>query len=106
MVPDRLLLILKWREVVEEIVRIIKEVLPEAEIYLVGSVARGEYDAFSDVDILVVFSDELKREDRIRIRAKVWEEAEKRKIPWGFPWDLHFVKKGEENKYPERIRLA
>jgi len=102
--PERLKLLLKWREVVPELVKIIKELLPEAEVYLVGSVARGDYDAWSDVDLLVVTERELSREERVKLRAGLWEEAERRELPWGFPWQLHFAKKGEEAGYPERRR--
>ncbi|UXD21799.1 DNA polymerase [Ignicoccus pacificus DSM 13166] len=105
MAPERLKLLLRWREIVPKIAEILKEIIPDAEIYLVGSVARGDYDAWSDVDILIVTPRELTRKERIEIRAKLWEEMERRGLPWYFPWELHFVKKGEEGRYPERKRL-
>ncbi len=102
--PERLELLLQWKEIVPKIVEILKELLPDAEIYL-GSVARDDYDAWSDVDILVVTNKKLSKEERIEVMTGLWEEMERRGLPWHFPWELHFAVKGEETKYPERRKL-
>lgn len=44
----------EWRKWAEGICRTVKEILPEAEAYVIGSVARGDAVAASDVDLLIV----------------------------------------------------
>jgi len=51
---ERARMVREWRRWVPRVVRAVKELWPEAEVYLVGSTARGESIGSSDVDLLVV----------------------------------------------------
>ena len=58
--------------VLDEIVRRLVEAYQPAQVYLFGSRARGEADASSDYDLLVVVPDEATRERR---RSRLAYEA-------------------------------
>lgn len=51
----------RWREWVPRVVRAIKKLYPDAEVYLIGSVAEGLYTGASDVDLLVATSNPRRR---------------------------------------------
>lgn len=52
---DRVLDYLKnYREVARRVKEIVAQIDPEADVYVFGSVARGDYTAASDIDVLVV----------------------------------------------------
>jgi uncharacterized protein len=61
----------------ERVVRRIAERIDPLAIYLFGSRARGDADADSDYDLLVVVSDDAPQE---RLWDRVWEAAKSRRI--------------------------
>ena len=55
--------------------------------------------------MLVVINKELGKEERVDALAKIYEEFERCGDP-RFPLEVHFAKRGEEEKYPERKRIS
>jgi predicted nucleotidyltransferase len=77
----------EWGSWVTRIADAVKSVLPDAEVYVFGSVVRGDYAGGSDVDILIVSkiapSGML---ERAKIKLKIEDEA---KLPSAHPFDMH-----------------
>jgi len=70
-----------YREVAEEVKRIVLELDPQAEVYVFGSVVRGLYTAASDIDILVITRNIDKKYE---IMVEVYKRVEA-------PVELHIV---------------
>lgn len=79
-----------------EIKRKVQSVLPEARVYLFGSIARGKYTPASDIDILIVL-DSLQSIDVDRVKTQI-----KRSLP-GLPLDLHITDKTTFEKWYKRF---
>ena len=91
-----------WRSWMERIAKAIKELLPDAEVYVIGSVARGDYIAASDVDVLIVSAhtpEDLR--SRSRIKAMIEEELG---LPYYHPFELHLLKPDEAQQYLRRAK--
>ena len=92
---EREKLIDKWEEWVPQLARILKEKLREVEVYLVGSIARGEREKAGDVDLLVVAGPGISEDSVI----KAVEEARKSLgIHEHHPLDIHITRKKQEIK--------
>jgi len=79
--------LLKWRDELPELLKAIKKVLPDAEVYLFGSALRGELMANSDIDVLIV-SDNALVGQRHKLAAAIEEGL---KHPLMF--EMHLVPK-------------
>jgi len=89
-----------WRRWTERIAEAVEEVVPEAEVYVFGSVVRGEAIGGSDVDILIIV-DELPR--GVLERAKTRESiVEKAGLPYYHPFQIHLVTREEAESYFEK----
>ena len=90
----------EWEKWVRKIAGAIKELIPEAEVYVIGSVARGDYVAGSDVDILIV-SRKIpeKLSERGRIKALIEERLN---LPYYHPFEIHLVRPEEAEPYLKR----
>ncbi|BES81594.1 nucleotidyltransferase domain-containing protein [Pyrodictium abyssi] len=51
---ERASILRNWRKIASRVADAVREVCPEARVYVAGSVARGEWIAASDIDIVVV----------------------------------------------------
>jgi len=71
----------KYMEVAAEVKKVVLEVDPEAEVYVFGSVVRGDYTAASDIDILVVTE---KVDRKYEIMTRVYQRVDA-------PVELHVV---------------
>ena len=90
----------RWREYAEKIAKAAKEVLGEAEIYVVGGVAEERTTIYSDIDILIIAGDERLRGDRKTLYADILEKAiEAYGLPWDAPVELHIVNEKEAREY-------
>lgn len=78
----------KWEEWVPRVASLLKEAFREIEVYLVGSIARGERERAGDVDILVIVGPGV---DASRIRAAIEEARRKLGLPEHHPLDVHIV---------------
>ena len=79
-----------WRRVAEEVCAAVRRYLPDAAVYVFGSVVRGDWAADSDIDILIVSEcvpvDEL---ERARIAVGVRDS-----LSMPAPVELHFATLG------------
>lgn len=84
-----------WRKWVKEIARIVKKHLPGSQVYLIGSIARGDYIGASDVDILVVVPVSESPKGilaKAKIKSIIEEEL---KLPYYHPFEIHIVTPSE-----------
>lgn len=99
----------EWRKWVMELCKVVEEVLPEAEVYVIGSVARGDFVASSDVDVVVVSQGAPEKlSERAGIRASI---EEKLNLPYYHPFEIHLVRPDEAEPFFRRagkyiIRLS
>lgn len=102
---ERLKLLRMWRQVCKKLHTIVKESLPDAEVYVFGSVTRKTYTILSDVDVLIV-SNYLpnNHDERIKLKSRIrWLLWERENIPWWYPLDIHLVTKEEFNNYLKHV---
>lgn len=80
-----------------EVARRVKEIAalydPEAEVYLFGSAARGDYTAASDIDILIVTND-VEAAERARAEAYRLLDA---------PLEIHIATPEEFRRWYQRF---
>ena len=82
-----------YREVAHKVKEIVRRLDPDAEVYLFGSVPRGEYTESSDIDVLVV-TEKLDLKDRMRLEVYRSVEA---------PVELHVVSRKQLEKWYKRF---
>lgn len=89
-----------WQAWAERICQAVERLLPGAEVYLIGSVARGDHIAASDVDLLVV-SPSLPDSPaaRSRLKAAIEEEAG---LPHYHPFEIHMATPQEAEAFLRR----
>lgn len=86
-----------WRMWVGRIAEAARRALPDAEVYVIGSVVRGDWVGGSDVDVLLV-SGSLP--DGMLERAEIKIEVEDRaKLPAIHPFEIHLASHGEAEVY-------
>lgn len=89
-----------WRMWVNRIAEAARLVLPDVEVYVIGSVVRGDWVGGSDVDVLLV-SGSLP--DSMLERAEIKSEVEDRaKLPVFHPFEIHLVSPVEADDYFRR----
>jgi predicted nucleotidyltransferase len=87
----------RWREYSEKVARAVKELVPNAKVYVIGGVAEGRPTVLSDIDILIVVPRGVEKHGLTR---RILERAiEKHGLPWDAPVELHVVEEGEEGRY-------
>ena len=98
---ERAKMLRDWKRHEETITRVARELLPDAEVYVFGSIVRGEAVGGSDVDVLIK-SDMLPRGNLERARIKI-EIENKCGLPLYHPFEIHFADSGEM-KFYSRIK--
>ncbi len=96
-VRRRLSILQNWRDFVKKVVRIVKEVVPEAEVYVFGSVLESKVTGSSDIDILVVVPDDVDLKKTyldivLRLEDAVGEDS--------YLLDVHIVRKSDVERPP------
>jgi len=81
-------LIRRWHEWVPQLIEHLRSLLHDAEVRLVGSIARGEVEKAGDVDILIVTRRPLTREEARKI---VNEAVRRLGLPEDHPVDVHIL---------------
>ncbi len=96
----------RWREYAEKVARAARELVPEARVYVIGSVAEGTYTVLSDIDILIVVPRGKAR--RKLARDILLHAIDNHGLPWDAPVELHVVEEGKEQPYLKgrHIRIA
>lgn len=95
-------LLKEWKILIHRIVTVIKETIPETEVYVIGSVVRGDSVGGSDVDILVV-SRHIpdKPIERAKLKAVI---EEKLGLPYYHPFEIHLLRPSEVEYYLEKSK--
>ena len=98
----RVKMLLEWRTWVQRIAGVAKELLPDAQVYVIGSIIRGDYVGGSDVDILII-SREIpgKAIERAEIKAVIEERLN---LPLYHPFEIHLLTPREAEPYLRRAR--
>jgi len=101
MLIERAKMVREWKPYVEKIAKAAKQLLPDAEIYVFGSVVRDEAVGGSDVDILIK-SDKLPNDNfgRARLKLKIEEICN---LPPYHPFEIHLAN-SQEMKFYTRIK--
>lgn len=94
---ERAKMVKKWRKYLSPIVNVIKEMIPDAKIYIFGSAVRGEIVGGSDIDILIV-SNEIPNSNIDRAKLKV-EIERSLNLPLYHPFQFHLANKEEFKWY-------
>jgi predicted nucleotidyltransferase len=103
---ERASILRNWRKIASRVVDAVKEVCPEACVYIAGSVARGEWIAASDVDIIVVLPHSPSMREAAQIIEHVWRRLE---LPAAHPLEIHVVGPKDLERYVRKgvaVQLA
>ena len=100
-IEERARLVRRFEEWLPRVAEAIKALWPDSEVYLVGSLARGDYTGASDVDILIVTSSPP-RGPRQEAEAKVRIEEAAGVEDYSL-LDLHFVEPSEKERTLRRF---
>jgi DNA polymerase sigma len=49
----------RWREYAEKIAKAVKDLIPEAKVYVIGSIAENRTTIYSDIDILIAIPSKI-----------------------------------------------
>ncbi len=93
---EREKLLHEYDRLLPRIAKIIKSLAKDAEVYLIGSHARGEYWKANDIDILVATDKELPRHRREVLQKLIETEL---KLPRHHPIHLHYTTKDAKQEY-------
>jgi predicted nucleotidyltransferase len=86
---ERARMVREWEIHVERIVKATKELMPDAEIYISGSVVKGEATGGSDVDILIKSNNLPKSSlERAGIKVRIEEMVG---LPVYHPFEIHLA---------------
>ncbi|MEM2122149.1 MAG: nucleotidyltransferase domain-containing protein [Candidatus Bathyarchaeia archaeon] len=94
---ERARIIKEWKAYMPRIAEAAKRLMPDARIYIFGSIAKGDAVGGSDIDVLIVSRDMPKTNiERARIKLKIGELSN---LPWHSPFELHLADEGEMKWY-------
>lgn len=106
MAATRLRIIREWRRYAHIVAKAVKQVVPEAKVYLVGGAAENRLTVLSDIDILVVLPHRPGFGEAAGLRARILEAAEKLGLPLYAPVELHIVGEEDLERYRRMGRLV
>ncbi len=93
--------IMNWQQWVPRVIEHIKILFKDAEVYLVGSLARGEHHKAHDVDLLVVTKHLPSIEESKRVVKEIRRRAS---LTPQHPIDIHFVHATKKDEVLKKIR--
>ena len=90
----------EWRAWAERVARAVKRILPKSEVYVLGSVVRGDYTGGSDIDILIV-SNRIPEGllKRAELKRSIEETAN---LPITHQIQIHLTRRSEADNYIRR----
>ena len=97
--------LMEWRKHVRLACKAVKNVIPNAEIYVIGGAAEDRLTVRSDIDILVVLPCTPTFNEAIELRSRILEEAGKLGLPLYAPIELHIVGREELKKYVKKGKV-
>jgi predicted nucleotidyltransferase len=86
----------RWEELALRAARVLRAAVRDAEVYLIGSHARGEGERATDIDLLVATPAGLRPQELARLRKRLEEELG---LPPYHPLHLHAASKEEVARY-------
>ncbi len=94
---ERARMLSEWKLWISKVTEAVRRIVPGAEVYVIGSVARGDAIASSDLDLLII-SDRVPETSRKRAEliVRIEEEA---KLPLHHPIEFHLIQNKERSKY-------
>ena len=94
---ERAKMLREWKTWVQRIARIAQELLPDVQVYVIGSVVRGDQVGGSDVDILIISQNVPRKAiERAEIKALIEEKLE---LPPYHPFEIHLLTPQEAQLY-------
>ena len=97
--------LMEWRKHVRLACKAVKNVIPNAEIYVIGGAAENRLTVRSDIDILIVLPCTSTFNEVIELRSRILEEAGKLGLPLYAPIELHIVGREELKKYVKKDKV-
>ena len=97
--------LMEWRKHVRIMYRAIRNVIPNAEVYITGGVAEDRLTVKSDIDLLIVLPYTSTFNEAVELRSRILEEAEKLGLPLYAPIELHIIGKKELKKYMKKGKV-
>ena len=99
---ERSRLLRNWRQLARAVAKAVKELYPNARVYLAGSVARGEWIAASDIDIVVVLDHEPCMREAAQVIEHAWKKLD---LPLNHPIEIHVIGPNSLEKYKKNTLL-
>jgi len=97
----RVKMLKEWKTWVQKIAETVKELVPNVQVYVIGSVVRGDYVAGSDVDVLVIspnIPEKMIKRGEIKVKIE-----EKLNLPYYHPFEIHILRPEEAKPYLKKI---
>ncbi len=92
----------RWRSWLPRAIDVITSIV-EAEIHLIGSLARGEEHRAGDVDIAVIPKKDVSGKEARMLEERITRELEKKLgLPRGHPLHIHLVPRRRAKRYLEK----
>jgi len=91
----------KWREYAVKIAKATRDIVPDAQVYVIGGVAENRVTIYSDVDILVALptrtlDDNLVKKLKVEILTRAMDNYN---LPWDAPVEIHIADAKTIEKY-------
>jgi predicted nucleotidyltransferase len=101
---ERARMLREWRKWIPRVIDAIKQLYPDAEVYVIGSVAEDNYIAASDLDLLIVTNSppQTPREEA-EAKTRIEELAN---LLIHHPLEIHFAGRVEKEKWLKSSRKA
>lgn len=96
-ISERLRLLKEWKSLVDRVVVIARELVPDAEVYVFGSCVTGRFTGSSDIDVLVVVPDSYHERD---VHVYLVVKLEEALGNLSHILDIHVTRRGNANKPP------
>ncbi len=90
-----------WHTWIDDVVECILDSFKDAEVYLVGSIARGEISKAHDVDLLVLTENPPAKDVEKQVKMKIKEKA---KLTPHHSVDIHFAEKRMKDEILRRAK--
>lgn len=92
----------EWRIWVSRIATIARNILRDTEVYVIGSIARGDYVGSSDVDVVIVSPNTPNGAlSRAEVKALIEKMLD---LPYYHPFEIHLLKPEEAIYYFSRVK--
>ncbi|BFI74758.1 nucleotidyltransferase domain-containing protein [Sulfurisphaera ohwakuensis] len=92
----------RWKEYAEKVAKAVRDLEPNAEVYVIGGVAEDRITVLSDIDILIVIKRKLNNKERKRLREEILLRAmDAYALPFDAPVEIHLENEDEAKRFFE-----